>query len=114
MPFQFAHNYQTQEPYQKAVAYFCMEYGIDQALKIYAGGLGFLSGYYLKSAYELKQDIVGIGILWKYGYYNQIRKHYQPMDLLFEDNSYCFFVDTNIRLHIKIAKTEAWFSSYYL
>ena len=114
MPFQFAHNYQTQEPYQKAVAYFCMEYGIDQALKIYAGGLGFLSGSYMKSAYELKQNVVGIGILWKYGYYNQIRKQDQTMDVLFEEKSYGFLMDTQIRFTIKIAKHDVWVAAYYL
>jgi len=39
-----------------------MEYGIHQPLKIYAGGLGFLAGSQLRSAYELKQNMVGIGI----------------------------------------------------
>jgi starch phosphorylase len=114
LPFQFAHNYQTQEPYKKAVAYFCMEYGIDQALKIYAGGLGFLSGSFMKSAYELKQNVVGIGILWKYGYYNQIRKQDQTMDVLFEEKSYGFLMDTQIRFTIKIAKHDVWVAAYYL
>lgn len=114
MPFQFAHNYQPQAPYQKSVAYFCMEYGIDQALKIYAGGLGFLSGSFMKSAYELKQNVIGIGILWKYGYYNQVRKQDQTMDVLFEEKSYGFLVDTEIRFTIKIAKHDVWVAAYYL
>jgi glycogen phosphorylase len=114
LPFQFAHYYQTQAPYQKSVAYFCMEYGIDQALKIYAGGLGFLSGSFMKSAYELKQNVIGIGILWKYGYYNQVRKQDQTMDVLFEEKSYGFLVDTEIRFTIKIAKHDVWVAAYYL
>ena len=114
MSFKFSHSYQAQVPYQKSVAYFCMEYGIDQALKIYAGGLGFLSGSFMKSAFELKQNVIGIGILWKYGYYNQIRKQDQTMDVLFEEKSYGFLVDTEIRFTIKIAKHDVWVAAYYL
>lgn len=91
-----------------------MEYGIDQALKTYAGGLGFLSGSFMKSAYELKQNVVGIGILWKYGYYNQIRKQDQTMDILFEEKSYGFLKDTEIRFTIKISKHDVWVAAYYL
>ena len=63
--------YKVDERYSKKVAYFSMEFGIHQPLKIYSGGLGFLSGSHLRSAYELKQNLIGIGILWKYGYYDQ-------------------------------------------
>jgi starch phosphorylase len=52
-----------------------MEFAIDQALKIYSGGLGFLAGSHMRSVYNLKQDLVGIGILWKFGYYDQARNH---------------------------------------
>ena len=114
LPFQFSHSYQIEKPYQKAVAYFCMEYGIDQALKIYAGGLGFLSGSFMKSAYELRQNVIGIGILWKYGYHNQIRKQDQTMDVHFEEKSYGFLIDTNIRFTIKIAKHDVWVVAYFL
>src|SRR6476661_2377997 len=69
MSFAFSHPYTINPLYKKRVAYFCMEYAIHQSLKTYAGGLGFLAGSHLKSAYELRQNMVGIGILWKYGYY---------------------------------------------
>lgn len=59
--------------YSKSVAYFSMEFAIDQSLKIYSGGLGFLAGSHMRSAFELKQNLVGIGMLWKYGYYDQVR-----------------------------------------
>ncbi|HAC25288.1 MAG TPA: alpha-glucan family phosphorylase, partial [Cytophagales bacterium] len=59
--------------YNKPVAYFSMEFAIVQPLKIYSGGLGFLAGSHMRSAFELKQNVVGIGILWKYGYYDQMR-----------------------------------------
>ena len=53
--------------YPKPVAYFSMEFAVDQPLKSYSGGLGFLAGSHLRSAYELKQNLIGIGILWKKG-----------------------------------------------
>ena len=71
----FKHPYKFGKGYEKSVAYFSMEFAIDQPLKIYSGGLGFLAGSHMRSAYDLKQNMVGIGILWKYGYYDQGRKH---------------------------------------
>ena len=66
MSFSFNHPHTINPDFQKRVAYFCMEFGIHQPFKIYAGGLGFLAGSHMRSAYELQQNIVGIGILWKY------------------------------------------------
>ncbi|MEO6948263.1 MAG: alpha-glucan family phosphorylase, partial [Ginsengibacter sp.] len=57
--------YQINERYQTKVAYFSMEFAIHQPLKIYSGGLGFLSGSHLRSAFDLRQNLIGIGILWK-------------------------------------------------
>jgi len=62
MNFPFTFPYSINPDFQKKVAYFCMEYGIHQPLKIYAGGLGFLAGSHIRSAFELKQNMVGIGI----------------------------------------------------
>jgi glycogen phosphorylase len=64
----------TADEYSKKVAYFSMEFAVHQPLKIYSGGLGFLAGSHLRSAYELRQNLIGIGILWKYGYYDQARR----------------------------------------
>jgi starch phosphorylase len=91
-----------------------MEYGIHQPLKIYAGGLGFLAGSHLRSAFELRQNFIGIGILWKYGYYNQVRKQDQTMDVLFEEKNYGFLIPTNIKFTIKVSKHEVWVTAYYL
>jgi len=44
------------------VAYFCMEYGLDNSFKIYSGGLGILAGDYLKGAKDNNMPVVGIGI----------------------------------------------------
>ncbi|OZC03270.1 alpha-glucan family phosphorylase [Rubricoccus marinus] len=53
------------------VAYFCMEYGLDDALKTYSGGLGILAGDHLKGAHDLGLPLVGIGLKWKQGYVQQ-------------------------------------------
>ncbi len=52
-------------------AYFSMEYGITECLRIYSGGLGVLAGDYLKSACELGLPLVGLGLLYQEGYFLQ-------------------------------------------
>lgn len=54
-----------------SVAYFCMEYGLNQVLKIYSGGLGVLAGDYLKEASDSNVDMCGVGFLYRYGYFTQ-------------------------------------------
>ena len=54
------------------VAYFCMEYGLDDRLKTYSGGLGILAGDILKAAHDLGVPMVGLGIRWKQGYTRQL------------------------------------------
>ena len=54
-----------------SVAYFSMEYGLNQVLKIYSGGLGMLAGDYLKQASDSNVDLVGVGFLYRYGYFTQ-------------------------------------------
>jgi len=53
------------------VAYFCMEYGLDPAFPIYAGGLGILAGDHMKSAGDLRVPVTGIGLFWDEGYTRQ-------------------------------------------
>ena len=53
------------------IAYFSAEYGLDQTIAIYSGGLGILSGDHLKSASDLGIPIVAVGLLYKNGYFNQ-------------------------------------------
>lgn len=53
------------------VAYFSMEFGIDDTLKIFSGGLGILAGDYLKQASDSNVSMVGIGLLYRYGYFKQ-------------------------------------------
>ena len=53
------------------VAYFSMEYGLTEVLKIYSGGLGVLAGDYLKEASDCNVDLTAVGFLYRYGYFTQ-------------------------------------------
>ena len=65
--------YMDVEPDKKraSVAYLCMEYGLNQVLKIYSGGLGILAGDYLKEASDSNVDMCAVGFLYRYGYFTQ-------------------------------------------
>ena len=54
-----------------SVAYFCMEYGVNQVVKIYSGGLGMLAGDYMKEASDSNVNMCGVGFLYRYGYFKQ-------------------------------------------
>ena len=54
------------------VAYFSMEFGLHEALPLYAGGLGVLAGDFLKTASDLDVPLIGVGILWQQGYFRQL------------------------------------------
>ena len=54
------------------IAYFCMEYGLHEFFQIYSGGLGILAGDHIRSAGDLKLPFVGVGLLYKFGYFNQL------------------------------------------
>ncbi len=54
-----------------SIAYFSMEYGLTEVLKIYSGGLGVLAGDYLKEASDCNIDMTAIGFLYRYGYFTQ-------------------------------------------
>jgi starch phosphorylase len=96
------HPYKPAKAFEKKVAYFSMEFGIDQALKIYSGGLGFLAGSHMRSAHELKQNVIGIGMLWKYGYYDQSRNEDRTLRPDFIEKSYNFLEDTGIEVSVKL------------
>jgi starch phosphorylase len=106
--------YGVNDLYAKRVAYFSMEFAIHQPLKIYSGGLGYLSGSHLRSAYELKQNLVGIGILWKYGYYDQARNQDQTLQVQWNEKNYNFLEDTGILFSIVIHDHPVWVKAYYL
>ncbi len=106
--------YQPAEEYSKKAAYFSMEFAIHQPLKIYSGGLGFLAGSHLRSAYELRQNMIGVGILWKYGYYDQARNQDQTLQVTFMEKMYSFLEDTGIKFQILIHEHPVWVKAYYL
>ncbi len=65
-------EYMDREPNKDpSIAYFSMEYGINDVLKIYSGGLGVLAGDYLKEASDSNVNMTAIGLLYKYGYFRQ-------------------------------------------
>ncbi|HID49745.1 MAG TPA: alpha-glucan family phosphorylase, partial [Chromatiales bacterium] len=69
------------------VAYFCAEFGLHESVPIYSGGLGILAGDHCKAASDLGLPFVGIGLLYRQGYFNQTIDgqgnqiaHYTPTD----------------------------------
>lgn len=106
--------YGFEAKYEKPVAYFSMEFAVDQPLKTYSGGLGFLAGSHLRAAYELKQNLIGIGILWKKGYYDQERNQDQTLQVAFRDKYYHFLTDTGITFPITIHGVRVWVKAFLL
>lgn len=110
----FAVPFPVDDRYSKKVAYFSMEFAVHQPLKIYSGGLGFLSGSHLRSAYELRQNLVGVGILWKYGYYDQARNQDQTLQVTWMEKQYSFLEETDIKFQINIHDHPVWVKAWYL
>lgn len=110
----FSVPYPIESSYSKRVAYFSMEFAVHQPLKIYSGGLGFLAGSHMRSAYELRQNMVGIGILWKYGYYDQERNQDQTLDVTWNEKQYSFLEDTGIKFQINVHEHPVWVKVLYL
>ncbi len=101
---------------EPTVAYFCMEYGLESDLKLYAGGLGILAGDYLKGARDENLPIIGLGILWKQGYTDQyVGENDRPYDSYpnyrydLEDTGVTVPVTIRDRLvQVKVWKTTAY------
>jgi glycogen phosphorylase len=110
----FTVPYPVEERYAKRVAYFSMEFATHQPLKIYSGGLGFLAGSHLRSAYELRQNLIGVGILWKYGYYDQERNQDQTLDVAWNEKQHSYLEDTGIKFQILIHEHPVWVKAFYL
>lgn len=108
------HDYDFDSRYTKPVAYFSMEFAIHQAFKIYAGGLGFLAGSHMRSAYDLRQNMVGVGILWSYGYYDQGRHEDRSLKVNFIRKHYYFLKDLGVCASVKIHGQEVRIKAYYL
>jgi len=114
LPSRFQHPYKFAPEYAKSSVYFSMEFAIDQSLKIYSGGLGFLAGSHMRSAFEMKQNKIGIGILWSYGYYDQVRNEDDTLASQFRRKRYNFLEETGIKFPIVIHGAEVWVKAMYL
>ena len=108
------HEYEFDPKYTTSVAYFSMEFAIHQALKIYSGGLGFLAGSHMRSAYDLHQNIVGISILWSFGYYDQARNGDRSLKAEFIRKHYYFLEDLGIQATVNIHSQDVHIKAFYL
>ena len=114
-----------------SVAYFCMEFGITQVLKIYSGGLGILAGDYLKEASDSNVDMCGVGFLYRYGYFTQslsmdgqqIAKYETqnfnslPIERVLDENGNPLVIDvpyTNYMVHAYVWRANVGRISLYL
>lgn len=108
------HDYEIDPKYSSSVAYFSMEFAIHQALKIYSGGLGFLAGSHMRSAYDLRQNVVGVGILWSFGYYDQSRHEDRSLEAEFIRKHYYFLEDLGVQATVNIHSQEVHIKAFYL
>ncbi len=108
------HSYDIDKRFEKSVAYFSMEFAIDQALKIYSGGLGFLAGSHMRSAYDLKQNMVGIGLLWSFGYYDQARNEDRSLKPTYTRKFYYFLEELDIHVTVKIHNEDVRVKAFLL
>ncbi|QOP42289.1 alpha-glucan family phosphorylase [Sulfurimonas marina] len=108
------HSYDINKNYKTSVAYFSMEFAVDQALKIYSGGLGFLAGSHMRSAYDLKQNIVGIGILWSFGYYDQGRNEDRTLKPNYLRKFYYFLEELEQKVTVRIENSDVVIKAFLL
>ena len=108
------HSYDINPKYSTSVAYFSMEFAIDQALKIYSGGLGFLAGSHMRSAYDLKQNVVGIGLLWSFGYYDQARNEDRTLQAKYTRKYYYFLEELSEKISVKIQTKDVIVKAFLL
>lgn len=114
LPKPFAHTYEINPDYAKSAVYFSCEYAIDQSLKIYSGGLGFLAGSHMRSAADLRQNLCGVGILWSFGYYNQARGENRELAIQFRRKDFSFLKETGIRYTVPIHGHPVWVKVMFL
>ncbi len=105
-------SYDISKKYKTTAAYFSMEFAIDQSLKIYSGGLGFLAGSHMRSAYDLKQSVIGVGLLWSFGYYDQARNEDRTLRAAYTRKFYYFLeeldIDVSVKIHDEDVKIKAF------
>lgn len=80
------------------IAYFCAEFGIHESLPVYSGGLGILAGDHLKSSSDLGVPMVGVGLLYRQGYFRQRLNRHGWQEDYYIDNPF-------LRMPIELIKT---------
>lgn len=106
--------YEKDAKFTTSVAYFSMEYAIHQSLKTYSGGLGFLTGSHMRSVFDLKQNLVGVGILWSYGYYDQTRNEDRTMAVAYRRKLYYFLKETGVTVSVRIGGRDVYIKALLL
>ena len=84
------------------VAYFSMEIALDQSLKTYSGGLGFLAGSHMLSAGYLQMPMVGVTMLWSYGYYDQRIAHDGQVEVAYIRKYYDYLNDIGVSTEVDV------------
>jgi len=106
--------YEFDEKFKRPGAYFSMEFAIDQALKTYSGGLGFLAGSHMRSVNDRRQNTIGIGMLWSYGYYDQSRHEDNSLKVEYRRKFYYFLQETGITVEVQINGKPVHVKAYLL
>ena len=106
--------YEFDPKFQRPVAYFSMEFAIDQALKNYSGGLGFLAGSHMRSVNDRRQNTIGVGMLWSYGYYDQDRHEDNTLRVHYRRKFYYFLRETGIIVTVQINGKPVHVKAYLL
>ncbi|MGM0420336.1 MAG: alpha-glucan family phosphorylase [Bacillota bacterium] len=97
-----SNNPESKQIKKAKVAYFCMEYGLDENFRIYSGGLGVLAGDTMKAAKDIAAPVTGIGIMWHKGYTKQLIDDYgRPYDNFPpEGQNYEHVSDTGVEVNV--------------
>ena len=94
------------------VAYFSMEIALDQSLSTYSGGLGFLAGSHMLSAGYLQLPMVGVTMLWSYGYYNQRINEEGNVEVAYIKKYYDFLQDVDAQITLDIFDEKVIVKAY--
>ncbi len=112
--FKSLFTYPIDKNFSTKAAYFSMEFAIDQALKIYSGGLGFLAGSHMRSVNDKRQATLGVGMLWSYGYYDQGRHEDNTLKVEHRRKFYYFLKETGIVVDVTINGKPVYVKAYLL
>lgn len=109
-------HYKYPDMEDKRIAYFSLEFGLDTGLPVYSGGLGVLAGDTLKSASDLGLPMIGVGLLYRYGYFRQILSSDGWQQERYEENDWYHMPvelvkdakDQPLRVAVEIDSASVW------